>query len=126
MSLLQNHTSLCFFTAPSAPPENITILNTTLFTITVGWDEVPCIHRNGNITEYRIMYNAQDSIVVYDFSVSGTSARISDLQSDTEYNISVAAMNTAGVSSYRTISGKTQTCKLNAYAGTCIILFVYS
>ena len=98
-----------FFSAPSAPPEHMYILNTTLFTITVGWDEVPCNHRNGNITEYRIMYNAQDSIVVFDVSVSGTSATISDLQSDTEYYISVAAVNTAGVGSYRTISGKTLT-----------------
>ena len=57
------------------------------------------------------MYNAQDSIVVYDISVSGTSTTISDLRSDTEYYISVAAVNTVGVGSYRTISGKTQTCK---------------
>ena len=71
------------------------------------------------------MYNAQDSIVVYDFSVSGTSTTISDLQSDTEYYISVAAVNTTGVSSYRTISGKTRACKLNTYAGTYIhVIFV--
>ena len=65
------------------------------------------------------MYNAQDSIVVFDVSVSGTSVTISDLRSDTEYYISVAAMNTVGVGTYTAISGKTQACKLNTYAGTC-------
>ena len=74
------------------------------------------------------MYNAQDSIDVYDFSVSGTSTTISDLQSDTEYYISVAAVNTAGVGTYRAISGKTRACELNTYAGTytCYIFCINS
>ena len=104
--------SLCLFTAPSAPPENVTILNTTLFTITVSWDEVPCIHRNGNITAYRVVYSIKDMRVTYDIIVSQQRVTISDLQSDTEYSISVAAVNDAGVGDYSTITASTLKCKL--------------
>ena len=111
MSLV--HTlSLCLFTAPSAPPYNITILNTTLFTITVSWDEVPCIHRNGNITGYRIVSSIKDMRVTYDIIVSQQRVTISYLQSDTEYSISVAAVNAAGVGDYSTITASTLKCKL--------------
>ena len=104
--------SLCLFTAPSAPPYNVTILNTTLFTITVGWDEVPCIHRNGNIKGYRIVSSIKDTNVTYNVSGSQQRVTISYLQSDTEYSISVAAVNAAGVGNYSTITASTLKCKL--------------
>ena len=101
-----------YHSAPSAPPEHVFILNATLHTITVGWSEVPCTHRNGYITGYHIVYFSD---AMYDFNVSGNSVTISDLQSDTEYSISVAAVNDAGVGVYGTITGKMQTCKLMDY-----------
>ena len=111
MSLV--HTlSLCFFTVPSAPPGNITILNTTLFTITVSWDEVPCIHRNGNIMGYIIVSSIKDMYASYDIIGLQQRATISDLQSDTEYSISVAAVNDAGTGTYGITTASTEKCKL--------------
>ena len=105
--------SLRLFTAPSAPPYSVTILNTTLFTITVGWDEVPCIYRNGNITAYRIVSSIKDTNVTYNVSGSQRSVIISYLQSDTDYSISVAAVNDAGVGNYSTITVTTLKCKFS-------------
>ena len=105
--------SLCFFTVPSAPPGNITILNTTLFTITVSWDEVPCIHLNGNIKGYLIVSSIKDMYASYNIIGLQQRMTISDLQSDTEYSISVAAVNDAGTGNSSTITASTLKCKLS-------------
>ena len=42
------------FIAPSGPPQHLRIISTTLSNITIQWDEVSCLERNGNIGNYTI------------------------------------------------------------------------
>ena len=85
---------------PTVPP--IVINTTTISTnITVQWEPVKCIHRNGNITSYsvRVIRNGE---IVKNVSVSGYigNVTISELSPSTEYNISVAAVNSNGTGVY--------------------------
>ena len=45
-----------FFTAPSGAPQNITATFTDFTNITIQWDRVECLQRNGDINQYRVMY----------------------------------------------------------------------
>ena len=58
------------------------------------------------------MSSIKDMHVTYDIIVSQQRVTISYLQSDTEYSISVAAVNDAGVGDYSTIIASTLKCKL--------------
>ena len=40
--------------APSSPPQSLRVLSATLSNITVEWDEVSCLERNGPIGNYGI------------------------------------------------------------------------
>ena len=44
------------FAVPSAAPSPVSVSQVTLSTIIVQWEDVECIHRNGNITGYRSLY----------------------------------------------------------------------
>ena len=103
---------MTFLTAPSAAPENIMIDEITVFTITVKWDPVDCMHRNGFITDYIIQYYKQDrenETMVY--TTSMLVYTITDLQPLTVYVIEVAAVNDAGIGLYGNITAKTKLCK---------------
>ena len=96
------------FVAPSAAPKSITTSDVTSSSITVHWEEVECIHRNGNITGYSLQYEKQGSgskqtVNKQTVNVSGgatTEVTISRLQSSTAYIIEVAAVNSAGTGMY--------------------------
>ncbi len=45
----------CYFIAPSAPPRNV-MPTTTFRSITVTWDTITCIERNGIITSYTVEF----------------------------------------------------------------------
>ena len=65
--------------------------------ITVQWEMVPCIHRNGDITGYSVQYGSQT------MSISGgdvTEATITGLTASTTYSVRVAAVNDAGTGRY--------------------------
>ena len=83
--------------APSASPENIHISNRMTFSLTVEWSPVPCVHQNGNITGYTIIYHMPDNDQKYNESSSETMFVIPDLQPSTTYVISVAAVNSEGI-----------------------------
>ena len=73
----------------------------TSSSITVQWEMVPCIHRNGNITGYSVQYTGGGSID--STPVPGGSvmeATISGLVPSTTYSIQVAAVNSAGTGDY--------------------------
>ena len=75
----------------------------TSSSITVQWEQVDFIDRNGNITGYSVQYGVQGSEHSNTLSVSGgesTEAIISDLNSTTNYSIKVAAVNSAGTGVY--------------------------
>ena len=71
-----------------------------------------CIHRNGNITGYGIIYHMRDNNQKYNVSSSGTMLDIPDLQPSTTYVISVAAVNSEGIGIYGTITASTLPCEL--------------
>ena len=79
---------------PTGPP--IVINTTTISTnITVQWEPVKCIHRNGNITSYsvRVIRNGE---IVKSVSVSGYIGNVTI----SELSISVAAVNSNGTGAY--------------------------
>ena len=84
--------------APSAGPTSVTAGTVTANSITVQWEEVPCLHRNGEITGYTIVArtSGEDDRVVNVNDGNARSAIVSELTSETQYTVSVAAVNGAG------------------------------
>ena len=58
------------------------------------WDELNCSEQNGLITGYTVMIS--NSNFTYNLTTTDTLIILDDLVFDTEYNISVAAMNAVG------------------------------
>ena len=88
---------------PSAPPTSVNVSDVTNSSITVQWKAVDCIHRNGDITGYSVLYGVQGSGNTRSMSVSRgttTKATISGLSATTPYTIEVAAVNSAGIGMY--------------------------
>ena len=91
------------FSAPTAPPSNVSMTEVTSSTITVQWGMVPCIHQNGPITGYSVRYGVMGSGSSQSVNVSGaskTGTMISDLMSSTTYDVQVAAVNGNGTGVY--------------------------
>ena len=89
--------------APSAAPTSVRVSAVTSSSITVQWEAVDCIHRNGDITGYSVRYGVVGSGSTQTMSVSGdsvTKATISSLMLSTTYSIQVAAENSAGTGVY--------------------------
>ena len=84
--------------APSAGPASVTADTVTARSITVQWEEVPCLHRNGEITGYTVVArtSGEDERVDTVSDGNARSAIVSELTSETEYTVSVAAVNGAG------------------------------
>ena len=85
---------------PSSPPPSVTATSSAT-TITVQWWPVDCIHLNGDITGYTVRVSASgeaERTVSVDESVE--EATMSGLSPFTIYNVSVAAVNSAGTGVY--------------------------
>ena len=98
---------MLFSSAPSAPPTSVNTSDVTSSSITVQWGPVDCIHHNGDITGYSVRYGVQESGSTQTMSVTGgdaTEATISGLTPSTMYSIEVAAVNSAGIGAYSSIS----------------------
>ena len=94
---------------PTAAPTNAGTSSGTFFSITVQWEAVDCIHRNGDITGYSVRYGVQGSGSTQTVSVSGggaTQTIISGLSAATVYTIEVAAVNSAGTGDYSTLKNQ--------------------
>ena len=61
------------------------------------WGSVLCIHQNGNITGYSVQYRAVGSGEKDTMETSETEITLLRLTSETDYEISVAAVNTEGI-----------------------------
>ena len=89
------------FIAPSEAPASVTNGTITVTGITVLWQEVTCLGRNGNITGYmvRTMRTGEKGTVV---EVAGDvmEATVSGLYMATEYTVQVAAVNSVGTGPY--------------------------
>ena len=94
---------MSFPPGPSAPPTSVSTSDITSSTIVLQWEPVDCIHRNGDITGYSVQYVVQGSGSTVTMNVYGdttTEAKISGLNSATNYSIEVAAVNGAGTGNY--------------------------
>ena len=78
----------------------MTVTSVSSSTITLGWGSVPCIHQNGEMTGYTVRYGATGS---GDKETVETSVTLSSLTPETNYEISVAAVNTEGTRPYSTV-----------------------
>ena len=91
---------MCFNSppAPSAAPADLIFLSSTSSSISIQWEAVPCIHRNGNITGYVIQYKEVDEGMFINEMVTENQreANISGFTSSTLYDIRIAAVNSAG------------------------------
>ena len=91
------------FPAPSSAPTGIKISDVTNSSITLHWGPVDCIHRNGDITGYSVLYGVRRSGSTKTMQVSGgatTVTIVSGLTSSTKYSVEVAAVNAAGTGMY--------------------------
>ena len=87
-------------TVPSAAPTSVSVSKVTSSSITVQWEEVPCIHHNGNITGYLVQYGVVGSDSTQNMCVSETNTTIFNLIESTTYTIKVAAVNDVGIGVY--------------------------
>ena len=90
----------------------MTVTSVSSSTLTVQWGSVPCIHQNGEITGYTIQYGAMGSGDKETVETSETEVTLSSLTPETNYEISVAAVNTEGTGVSENISATTS-------AGSC-------
>ena len=92
-------------TAPTGYPRSIRSGTVTPNSITVHWEEVDCLDRNGAITGYvaRALSNGREEGTA---SVGGDDreATISGLTPSTQYIVQVAAVNSAGTGPYSPIA----------------------
>ena len=91
--------------APSAPPISVSASGDTSSSITVQWEPVDCIHRNGDITGYSVQYGVVGNGGPQSVSVSGggtTELNVSGLNPASNYSIEVVAVNIAGTGMYST------------------------
>ena len=88
--------------APSVGPALLQVLLVTSSSITIRWEPVKCIHRNGQITGYLVKYGNPTTPNTHILSVSENvnETNLLGLIPGTNYSIQVAAANTAGVGVY--------------------------
>ena len=97
------------FTVPSRGPTSIIPGNTTPTSITVHWQEVPCLHRNGEITGYIVQVIDSNDTLKGTVNVSNNAqkATVSGLTPSTLHTVQVAAVNIAGIGAYSSTLIKT-------------------
>ena len=88
---------MIFSTVPSGAPNGVEEVSSASNSITVRWEAVDCLLRNGMITGYTAQA-VINGVVEGTASVGGNArqATISGLESSTEYSVLVAAVNSAG------------------------------
>ena len=96
-------------TAPTGPPDQITLVTVTPNSATVQWGEVTCLQRNGEITGYTVTATNSDGMDegTASVDVDARQATISGLTPSTQYTVSVAAVNSAGPGPSTTLSVET-------------------
>ena len=85
-------------TAPNSTVISLSAGTVTANSITVQWEELPCLHRSGEITGYAVVArtSGEDERVVNVNDGNARSAIVSGLTPNTQYTVSVTAVNSAG------------------------------
>ena len=97
--------------APTGPPENVSIEVNSSTVIRVSWEEVAEIDRRGIITEYEVMYEPLmtfGELTTLTVNTTNLSITLMNLEEYVEYNISVRAYTSVGPGPYSVgIAGRT-------------------
>lgn len=92
----------CLFSVPSHPPVNGTSVVHNSTTISISWEAVPEQYRNGIIIGYNVSIVESDGYLdtecMYLNSSGALHLTIDGLEKYTEYNITVSAKTSKGVS----------------------------
>ena len=90
---------MCITSGPGVAPGNVMLNTSTSTSITVMWDRLSCVDRNGEITGYRILYGTTTEIIT-GTSASDRTFTASGLVPVTTYMFRIAAVNSDGVGPY--------------------------
>ena len=99
-TLLLESLSRVFSAVPSAAPANFSFVSETPTNVTVTWEPVLCMYRNGLITDYVIRYKELNTGLVSNKTIAGDNMRmfeITGLKQATQYEIKIAALNSVGL-----------------------------
>ena len=83
------------FIAPSGPPVIVMSPTVSSRSITVNWNEIPCIQRNGMITGYEVEFGPSG-----EGTISGRSFTANGLTPFTNYTFQVRGVNSVGPGPY--------------------------
>ena len=98
-TLLLESLSRVFSAVPSAAPANFSLVSETPTSVTVTWEPVLCMYRNGLITGYVIRYKELNTGLVSNKTIAGDKTRmfkITGLKQSTQYEIKITAVNSVG------------------------------
>ena len=88
----------------AAPSRSLSFIRSstrvTASSITVQWREIPCVHRNGEIS-YRVLTVRNGMVETFDVPGDTREATITGLSPSTQYTVQVAAVNSAGTGPFR-------------------------
>ena len=83
------------FIVPSVPPVIVMSPTVSSRSITVNWNEIPCIQRNGRIIRYEVQFGPSG-----EGTISGRSFTANGLTPFTNYTFQVCGVNSAGPGPY--------------------------
>lgn len=88
---------LSFPKAPSGIPQALRNMSTTTSNITIQWDHVDCLERNGDISQYRVRYGITSSTerITISTAFNTTIFTATGLAPCTRYTFEVEAVNIA-------------------------------
>ena len=90
--------------APTKPPLDMTP-STTSRSVSVSWRTIECIERNGEITNYTVVFQEQGGAVIPgEVNVMDRTFTASGLTPHTNYTFRVAGVNSNGTGPYTNIS----------------------
>ena len=85
------------FSAPTGPPQGITLLSVTARSVNVSWNEIECIERNGMITNYAVEFSSLGgSVIPGVLMMNERRFTASGLTPFTNYTFQVAGINSNG------------------------------
>ena len=89
--------------APTGHPHNVTP-STTSRSVSVSWSTIECIERNGEITNYAVVFQEQGGAVFPgEMNVMNRTFTASGLTPHTNYTFRVAGVNSNGTGPYTSI-----------------------
>ena len=96
MNLLYNLFNYLFHIAPSGAPQNVREVEMTSTSISIQWDQVPCIEQNSEITGYIVRYNSSSGETQMAPVQNSQVFTASGLTPNTTYSFQVSAVNSDG------------------------------